>query len=71
MTNNNRWLLAVVVVDCVAAAMAIIGRSNSIVDGGGGGIELMAPMAPMAASLTATAVDGSGDNGVLTNASQQ
>jgi hypothetical protein len=28
-TNNNCWLLAVVIVDCVTAAMAIVGGSNS------------------------------------------
>jgi hypothetical protein len=24
MTNNDRWLLAVVIVDCVAAAMVVV-----------------------------------------------
>jgi hypothetical protein len=33
-----------------------------VVNGGGGGME---PMAPMAASLTAVAVDGSGSDGVV------
>jgi hypothetical protein len=33
-----------------------------VVDGGGGGME---PMAPMAASLTAVAVDGGGGDGIV------
>jgi hypothetical protein len=37
-----------------------------VVDSGGGGIE---PTAPMAALSTVVAVNGSGDNGVFTNAS--
>jgi hypothetical protein len=29
MTNNDRWLLAVVVINCVAEAMVVIDGSNS------------------------------------------
>jgi hypothetical protein len=29
MTNNNHWLLAVVIVDCVAAAMVVVNGSDS------------------------------------------
>jgi hypothetical protein len=37
-----------------------------VVNGGGSGIQ---PMAPMAAWLTVAAVDGGGDDGIFTNAS--
>jgi hypothetical protein len=36
-----------------------------VIDGGGGGME---PMAPMAALLTAVAIDGGGGNGVVATA---
>ncbi len=66
MTNNDRWLLAVVFVDCVAAVMAVVDGGAVIVDGGSSRIELTVPMA---ASLTVAAVDGGGNYGVFTTVS--
>jgi hypothetical protein len=51
-TNNDRWLLTVIIVDCVAV----------VVDSWGSAIE---PTAPMAASSTVVAVDGSGNDGIF------
>ncbi len=65
MTNNDHWLLGVVVVDCVAARLSTVGIAV-VVGGGGGRIE---PTAPMAALLMVAVVDGSSNNGIVTTAS--
>ncbi len=67
MTNNNRWLLAVIIVNCVAAAMAVFDGSDSghhqwwrqwnWANGVNCGVVSMM-----------AAVDGGGNNGIFTTA---
>ncbi len=57
--SNDCWLLAVLIVNCVAAAIAVI-------DGDSSGIE---PMVPMAVLVVVAKVYGSGNNGIFSTTS--